>query len=135
MAELDTARYILLTTYKRDGTAVASPVWVTGSAGRYTFTTGDQAWKTRRLRNNSAVEVQACGLRGGVKPGAVRYCGTGDVLTGADEIQAVEAALLTKYGWQFRATKVADRVSSIVGRGEPQRVVAIRLLLSEAQPN
>jgi uncharacterized protein len=134
MAELDRARYILLTTFKRDGTAVASPVWVTGSAGHYTFTTGDRAWKTRRLRNNPAVEVQACGLRGGVKPGATLYRGTGEVLTGADEIRAAEAALSAKYGWQFRATKVADRVSSIVGRGEPQRAVAIRLLLSEAQP-
>jgi hypothetical protein len=73
MAELDTTRYILLTTFKRDGTAVASPVWITGSAGTYTFTTGDRAWKTRRLRHNPAVQVQACGMRGGVKPGAARY--------------------------------------------------------------
>jgi hypothetical protein len=134
MAELDTTRYILLTTFKRDGTAVASPVWITGSAGTYTFTTGDRAWKTRRLRHNPAVQVQACGMRGGVKPGAARYRGTGEVLTSTDEVQAAEAALSAKYGWQFRATRVADRLSSIFGRGDPQRVVAIRLLLSEAGP-
>jgi hypothetical protein len=73
-------------------------------------------------------------MRGGVKPGAARYRGTGEVLTSTDEVQAAEAALSAKYGWQFRATRVADRLSSIFGRGDPQRVVAIRLLLSEAGP-
>jgi uncharacterized protein len=132
--ELEAARYILLTTFKRDGAAVASPVWITGSAGTYTFTTGDRAWKARRLRHNPAVQVQACGIRGGIKPGATLYRGTGEVLTTTNEVQAAEAALSAKYGWQFRATKVADRLSSTLGRSNPRGVVAIRLLLSAAPP-
>jgi PPOX class probable F420-dependent enzyme len=135
MAELDGARYILLTTFKRDGSAVASPVWITGSHGTYGFTTGDRAWKTRRLRHDPTVQVQACGIRGRIKPGAVLYRGTGEVLTDPDDVHTAEAALSAKYGWQFRATKVADRLSATVGRGEPQRVVAIRLHLSEARPH
>jgi PPOX class probable F420-dependent enzyme len=132
MAELDDARYILLTTFKRDGTGVSSPVWISGSAGTYTFTTGHRAWKTRRLLNDPAVEVQACGLRGRVKPGAALYRGTGEVLTTTDEVRTAETALSAKYGWQFRATKVADRFNSRFGRRDPQRVVAIRLLLLKA---
>jgi PPOX class probable F420-dependent enzyme len=132
MAELNDARYILLTTFKGDGTPVATPVWITGSAGTYMFTTGDRAWKARRLLNNSAVQVQACGMRGGIKPGATLYGGSGEVLTTADAVRTAEAALSAKYGWQFRATKVADRLSTRFGRGEPQRVVAIRLLLPDA---
>src|SRR5450432_1351383 len=102
MAELDDARYILLTTFKRDGAGVSSPVWISGSAGTYTFTTGDRAWKTRRLLHNPAVEVQACGMRGRVKVGAILYRGNGEVLTTADAVRIAEAALSTKYGWQFR---------------------------------
>jgi uncharacterized protein len=132
MAELEDARYILLTTFKRDGSAVSTPVWITGSAGTYMFTTGDRAWKTRRLLNNPAVQVQACGIRGGIKPGATLYRGSGEVLTTAEAVRTAEAALSAKYGWQFRATKVVDRLSSRFGRGEPQRVVAIRLLLPAA---
>jgi len=131
MPELDDARYILLTTFKRDGTRVSSPVWITGSAGTYTFTTGDRAWKTRRLLHNPAVEVQACGVRGRIKPGATLYRGNGEVRTTTDAVRTAETALSAKYGWQFRATKVADRLSSRFRRGDPQRVVAIRLLLSE----
>lgn len=130
--ELDDARYILLTTFKRDGTPVSSPVWITGSAGTYMLTTGDRAWKTRRLLNNPAIRVQACGMRGGVKPGTTLYRGRGEVLTTADAVRTAETALLAKYGWQFRATKVVDRLSSRFGRGEPQRVVAIRLFLPDA---
>jgi PPOX class probable F420-dependent enzyme len=130
--DLDGARYILLTTFKRDGSGVASPVWITGSRGAYAFTTGDRAWKSRRLRHDPNVQVQACGVRGRVKPGAALYRGTGEVLTDPDEVKAAEAALSAKYGWQFRATKVADRLSARFGRGDPQRVVAIRLQLSEA---
>src|ERR1700682_4896559 len=33
--ELDRAKYISLTTFKRDGAAVSTPVWITGTAGRY----------------------------------------------------------------------------------------------------
>jgi uncharacterized protein len=132
MAELEDARYILLTTFKRDGSAVSTPVWITGSAGTYMFTTGDRAWKTRRLLNNPAVQVQACGIRGGIKPGATLYGGRGEVPTTAGAAPTPEAALSAKYGWQFRATKVVDRLSSRFGRGEPQRVVAIRLLLPAA---
>jgi uncharacterized protein len=132
MAELEDARYILLTTFKRDGSAVSTPVWITGSAGTYMFTTGDRAWKTRRLLNNPAVQVQACGIRGGIKPGATLYRGSGEVLTTAEDVRPAKAAPFAKHGWQFRATKVVDRLSSRFGRGEPQRVVAIRLLLPAA---
>jgi uncharacterized protein len=92
MAELEDARYILLTTFKRDGSAVSTPVWITGSAGTYMFTTGDRAWKTRRLLNNPAVQVQACGIRGGIKPGATLYRGSGEVLTTAEAVRTAEAA-------------------------------------------
>ena len=57
MDEIDNARYIALTTFKRDGTPKATPVWISGRNGAYLFYTGVDAWKTKRLRNNSAVEV------------------------------------------------------------------------------
>jgi PPOX class probable F420-dependent enzyme len=129
--ELDQARYILLTTFKKDGSPVSSPVWVTGEAGAYAFTTGDKAWKTKRLRRNPSVEVAACSMRGRVTPTATRYVGTGTVESAVEAVDAVERALSAKYGWQFRATKVGDGLARRFGRGEPQHSVAIHLLLSE----
>jgi PPOX class probable F420-dependent enzyme len=127
--DLNRARYISLTTFKMDGSPVSSAVWVTGEAGDYVFTTGDQAWKTKRLRRNPSVQVQVCTVRGRVTPQAIRYVGTGTVESSAEAVAEAEQALAAKYGWQFRATKVADRLARRFGRGEPQHPVAIRLSL------
>jgi uncharacterized protein len=132
MEELDRARYMLLTTFKRDGSAVSSPVWITGSGGTYEFTTGERAWKTRRLRADPRVRVQACSMRGRVKPGAIEYAGSAEILAGAADVGRTEHALSAKYGWQFGATKLVDRLHGTFARADPQTVVAIRVDLTEA---
>ena len=55
---------ILLTTYKRDGTPVPTPVSIAFDGNRAFFRSYDQAWKTKRLRNNPDVQVAPCTLRG-----------------------------------------------------------------------
>jgi uncharacterized protein len=134
MEQIDRARYILLTTFKRDGTPVSSPVWITGSAGTYEFTTGEKAWKARRLRADARVHVQACNLRGRPLPESDEYTGTGEVLVDPTDVAQTERALTAKYGWQFRATKVSDRLHSMFSRNDPRPVVAIRLTLADASP-
>ena len=64
LAPLESARTILLTTYKRDGTPVATPVSIAFAGDRAFFRSYDKAWKTKRLRNNPEVEVAASTLRG-----------------------------------------------------------------------
>ncbi len=58
------ARTILLTTYKRDGTPVETPVSIAFDGDRAFFRTYHKAWKTKRLRNNPHVEVRASTFRG-----------------------------------------------------------------------
>ena len=131
MDELDTARYISLTTFMRDGSPVSSPVWITGASGSYVFTTGDTAWKARRLSRNPSVRVQVCDMRGRVAPQATRYVGTGEVDGSAGAVAAAESALAAKYGWQFHAIGIFERLKRRLGRGERQQSVAIHLSLSE----
>jgi uncharacterized protein len=129
MSELDDARYISLTTFKRDGSPVSSPVWITGTGGTYVFTTGDTAWKTRRLLRNPSVEVRVCSMRGRVSPSATRYVGTGTVANSTDAVAAAERALATKYGWQFQATQLADGLKKHLGRRDPPKPIAVQLAL------
>ena len=131
MIDLDSARYVSLTTFKTDGSPKATPVWITGTGGSYLFTTGDKAWKTRRLLRNAAVEVQLCDMRGRVKPNTMIYRGTGEVQTGAESVAAAERALAAKYRWQFKAAQVVDALKLKLGRGAKQEVVAIHLTLNE----
>jgi len=133
MNDLDAARYISLTTFKRDGSPVSSPVWMTGTAGMYVFTTGDKSWKCRRLSRNPSVEVQVCDMRGRLKATAAPFVGTGHNESLPDAVAAAERALAAKYGWQFKATKVVDGIKTRLGRGASQRVVAVRLSLTEGR--
>jgi PPOX class probable F420-dependent enzyme len=48
---------VLLTTYKRDGTPVDTPVSVAFDGERVFFRSYDRAWKTKRLRRDPRVRV------------------------------------------------------------------------------
>ena len=64
LAPVKDSKTILLTTYKRDGTAVSTPVSIAFDGERAFFRTYDKAWKTRRLRNNPEVQVAPSTLLG-----------------------------------------------------------------------
>jgi hypothetical protein len=67
MTGLETLRdtkTILLTSYKRDGTPVGTPVSIAFDGDRVFFRSYDKAWKTKRLRNNPQVDVAPSTLRG-----------------------------------------------------------------------
>jgi PPOX class probable F420-dependent enzyme len=57
-------RTALLTTYKRDGTAVATPVTLAVDGERAYVRTWDSAWKAKRMRNNPSVLVAPSTVRG-----------------------------------------------------------------------
>jgi uncharacterized protein len=58
-------KYISLTTFRQDGTPVATPVWVVSDDGRRLLVwTGPQTWKVKRLRRNPRVIVAASDFRG-----------------------------------------------------------------------
>jgi PPOX class probable F420-dependent enzyme len=79
--EIRRSKYISLTTYRKDGSAVATPVWhVAGPDGELLVVTTAASYKVKRLRANSAVTVTACDLRGRTAPDAVTLTGTARLL-------------------------------------------------------
>ena len=57
-------RTALLTTYKRDGAAVSTPVTIAVDGDHAYVRTWDSAWKAKRMRNNPAVLVARSTVRG-----------------------------------------------------------------------
>jgi uncharacterized protein len=55
---------MLLTTFKKDGTPVPTPVTVAVEEGRIFFRTYSDAWKFKRMRRNPQVEVAPSTFRG-----------------------------------------------------------------------
>jgi hypothetical protein len=92
MSSLNTLRdtkTVLLTSYKRDGSPVATPVSVAFDGDRAFFRTWDGAWKAKRLRNNPHVEVAPSTFRGSARGPAVPSRAT--LLTGPDADVAARA--------------------------------------------
>lgn len=90
LLDLDTAWAVRLTTFRRDGTPVSTPVNVALDDGRIFFRTFEQSGKFKRLRNNHRVEVAPSNARGDVKGESI--AATAQLLTGADDRRA--AALI-----------------------------------------
>jgi PPOX class probable F420-dependent enzyme len=63
---------VLLTTYRRAGTPVGTPVNIAVDGGRAFVRTFDVAWKLRRGRNNPEVEVATSTWRGEPTGKAIR---------------------------------------------------------------
>ena len=57
-------KYLSLTTYRRDGTPVSTPVWFVQEDGRLFVITAARSYKAKRLRRNPAAMVAPCTARG-----------------------------------------------------------------------
>lgn len=97
LATLNRSRYAMLRTYRRDGTAVDTPIWFVADGRTVLFRTKIGP-KTRRLQSRPDVELTACDHRGNCRGAAVP--GRARLLSG-DEAQRGNTALHRRYGWQW----------------------------------
>ena len=65
-SQLSSAKYASLTTFKKDGAAVRTPIWFAKNDGKLYFMTRNDSWKYKRIRNNPRVSVAPCTMRGKV---------------------------------------------------------------------
>jgi uncharacterized protein len=113
---LSDEKYLLFTTFRRDGTPVASPVWVVDLGGdTLGFATSSKSGKAKRLAHTSRVTVQASDVRGRVKPGSSVHEATAQVTTGA-EYPVVKKKLKAKYGVMVEITKFLGVIGGLIKR-------------------
>lgn len=74
--EVATAKYILLTTFTKDGRPKPTPIWAAPDGDRLVVITEADAWKVKRIRNTPRVTVAACDVRGTPKGEAVEAVAT-----------------------------------------------------------
>jgi PPOX class probable F420-dependent enzyme len=60
------SRCVALTTYKRDGTPVTTPMWTVAADGRILTTSDFDSWKLKRIARNPRVRLAPCTIRGRV---------------------------------------------------------------------
>ncbi len=88
---------IALTTFRRTGQAVTTPVWFAISLGTIYVETHADAGKLKRLRHTARVTFAPCTYSGKVR-GSVSD-GNARILTESEESTAASAALAKKYGF------------------------------------
>jgi hypothetical protein len=121
---LDDAKYVALTTFRRNGDAVVSPVWIVRHGDGWACTTGSDSGKVKRLRHTSRVELSPCDMKGGVAAGAPRFVGTGRVVTDPAEYAQVRKAVAKKYGLMSALLTVWAKVAGLFGSKAAEGAVA-----------
>jgi uncharacterized protein len=96
---LSAARYLLLRSFRRDGTPVATPIWFGLDSEALLFRT-KVGPKTKRLAARPEVELAVCDHKGRVRNGAATFAGRATILSGTDAERA-NRILHVRYGWQW----------------------------------
>ena len=65
--EIHGQKYICLTTFRKNGAGVSTPVWFGEDGGKLYVMTRSDSGKYKRLRNNPQVQVAPCSMRGKIK--------------------------------------------------------------------
>jgi PPOX class probable F420-dependent enzyme len=117
---LDSAKYVNLETFKKDGTGVKTPVWVASLDGKLVIGTGRSTYKTKRILNNPRVRVAVCNANGSQILGPW-YEGKARVVEGADAARG-DQALTAKYGLVRRALSFFGK---LVGRMKDQVIIEV----------
>ena len=94
ISERRSAKCISLTSFKRDGTKISTPIWFNVIGDKIYVTTEPSAWKVKRIANNPSVEFAVCTQRGKVT--GKTFAGTARILAPI-ELAAVIAAKKRRY--------------------------------------
>lgn len=111
-------KYVLLTTFRRDGTPVATTVWSAPLDGdSFGFWTSSGSGKAKRLAHTSRVTVQPCDARGSVRDGTESVEATAVLVSGDDaDMQLIRERITDKYGFMTKLTKLFGTIGGIVKR-------------------
>ena len=117
-------KYILLTTFRKDGRAVPTPVWAVRDGDALAVWTRADSGKVKRIRRNGEVTVAPCDVRG--RPHGAEVPAHATIYGG--DIGRIRDLLKHKYRLLGRLSLLGSRLR----RGEGG-TVGIRVTLAEAQ--
>ena len=112
--------YINLSTRKRDGSFVNTPVWFAqeGETNNYYVYSLDNSGKVKRIRNFPDVKVATCNFSGKLKGNWVDA--KADLVDESENIKTAYACLRKKYGIKFR---IGDFFSWIKGTYHKRQII------------
>jgi uncharacterized protein len=104
------ARFVSLTTFRRSGEAVSTPVWVGRDGGALVVLTPADSGKVKRLRHDPRVEIRPCGRFGAVADGVAPVVGTAEVREHPDDVERARATIRRTYPLESRLVLGIERL-------------------------
>ena len=112
--------FVSLTTYRRSGVAVSTPVWIAREGDTLLVTTPSDSGKVKRLRNNSRVELTPCSRMGKTADDAVPVPGAASITGDSRSVDRLSAVFRKKYPLEYRVFMV---IEAIVAKRRKPRVI------------
>ena len=107
-------KYLSLTSYRADGSGVATPVWFVEVDGRLLVDTGGDSYKVTRIRRDPRVTVALCSARGRVHSPSVDASAR---VLDRDQVGGVKELLARKYRLDLLLLRPIRAIQSAFHRG------------------
>ncbi|WP_153506085.1 PPOX class F420-dependent oxidoreductase [Cumulibacter manganitolerans] len=122
------ARYVSLETYRKDGSAARTPVWIAedeeSADHRLVVWTVTDSWKVKRVRRNPAVRLAPCTARGRI---------TGAWVDGSAAIMTTDQSAIAQR-WLHRKYGIVARLGTLGSRLRRGRAGSVVLALTQRDP-
>ncbi|MFL6098266.1 MAG: PPOX class F420-dependent oxidoreductase [Blastococcus sp.] len=126
LLSLADARFVSLTTFRRSGERVSTPVWVGRDGEGLVVLTPAGSGKVKRLRRDPRVELAPCGRFGKVDDGVEPLAGTAQVRESAADVERARATIRRTYPIESRVVLGIERlVERLRGRPRTERLALL----------
>ena len=115
-------KYLSLTSFRRDGTGVATPVWFVETDGRLLVETDAASYKVRRIRRDPRVTIAPCTATGRLRGTPVPAWA--ELLPDA-EVARVERLMARKYRVDLLFIKPFRTLQRALHRNRPRETPVI----------
>ena len=122
MNDWKNSHYLSLSSQKRDGNWVNTPVWHAKEDNIFYIFSEGKAGKVKRLRNFTDAKICPCDILGKLQGEWQNV--SAEILEGPENKNQAYSALLSKYGWQIR---LLDLGSTIAGKKNKRAFIKLTL--------
>ncbi|GLK17787.1 PPOX class F420-dependent oxidoreductase [Herbiconiux flava] len=116
--------FVSLTTFRKSGEPVSTPVWIVRDGDTLLVTTPDDTGKVKRLRNDPRVELRPCSRMGAVKEGEPARLGLAEIERDEPSVKRGGGLFQRKHPLEYRVFMLVERIAA--KRQKPRVMLRIR---------
>lgn len=115
--------FVSLTTFRRSGEPVSTPVWIARDGDALIVTTPEESGKVKRLHNNESVELRPCSRRGKVDARVDPVAAVAEIVTDESASRRMADTIRDEYGLEYRIVMFIER--ALARRQKPRVLLRI----------